>query len=58
MWKQVSDAYEVNIKLINKHIGARNNIVGEALTIADIYLVMTQLEMQQCFMDTALKKSC
>tara|TARA_B110000285_G_C14889575_1_gene497881 strand:- start:65 stop:271 length:207 start_codon:yes stop_codon:yes gene_type:complete len=32
-------------------------LVGPELTIADIYLILTQVEMQQCLMDTNIKNS-
>ena len=32
-------------------------MVGSTLTICDIYLCLTQVEMQQCLMDTNIKNS-
>ena len=42
----VSDQYKDNIKILNNHLKTKKFMVGSALTICDIYLVLTQVEMQ------------
>ena len=49
--------YKENIKIINNHLKGRQYIVGDKLTIVDIYLCLSQVEMQQCVMDPNLKNS-
>jgi len=49
--------FKENIKLLNNHLKGRKYMVGDSLTICDIYLCLTQVEMQQCIMDTNMKNS-
>ena len=39
------------MKVLNVHLGKTKLFVGLELSLADIYFVMTQIEMQQCLMD-------
>ena len=46
-----------NMLIINKHLQGKTNMVGDHLTIVDIYLCLSQIEMQQCVMDPNNKNS-
>ena len=49
--------FKENIKIINNHLKGRTNMVGQQLTIVDVYLCLSQVELQQCVMDPNLKNS-
>ena len=49
--------FKENIKLLNNQLKTTKFMVGSSLTVSDIYLVLTQVEMQQCLMDTNFKNS-
>ena len=53
----IYNSYKDNVKVINKHLGGKTNMVGNVLTIADIYMVLTQVEMQQALIDPNLRNS-
>ena len=56
-YNYVYSLYKENIKILNNHVKTTKFMVGSSLTISDIYLVLTQVEMQQCLMDTNFKNS-
>lgn len=43
--------------MINKHLNGKKFMVGDTMTICDIYMVLSLIEMQQCLMDPNLKNS-
>ena len=49
--------FKENIKVINNFLKQKKFMVGDSLSVCDIYLVLSQVEMQQCLMDTNLKNS-
>ena len=53
----VYNEFKENIKTLNNHLKTKKFMVGSTLTICDIYLCLTQVEMQQCLMDTNMKNS-
>ena len=53
----VYNEFKENIKILNNHLKSKKFMVGDTLTICDIYLCLTQVEMQQCLMDTNMKNS-
>ena len=53
----VYENFKENIKTINNQMKISKKMVGSDLTVCDIYLVLSQIEMQQCLMDTNLRNS-
>ena len=49
--------YKENIKVINNQLKNKLFLVGDQLTIADVYLCLSLVEMQQGVMDPNLKNS-
>ena len=43
--------------MINKHLNGKSNFVGSSLTVADIYFVLSQVEMMQIIMDGNFRNS-
>ena len=53
----MQNLFKANIKAINLNLKGKQYMVGSQLTMVDIYLCLTQVEMQQCVMDSNLKNS-
>ena len=53
----MQNLFKANIKVINLNLKGKQYMVGSQLTIVDVYLCLTQVEMQQCVMDSNLKNS-
>ena len=53
----MQNLFKANIKAINLNLKGKQYMVGSKLTIVDVYLCLTQVEMQQCVMDANLKNS-
>ena len=53
----MQDLFKANIKAINLNLKGKQYMVGSQLTVVDVYLCLTQVEMQQCVMDANLKNS-
>ena len=53
----VYNDFKDNAKVINGLLKQKKYLVGDSLTIADLYLILSQIEMQQCIMDTNFKNS-
>ena len=45
------------MKLMNKHLNGKPFFVGQSMTLADVYFTLSQVEMQQCIMDTNFRNS-
>jgi len=49
--------YNKNIKVFQAHLKTKRMfIVGASLTVSDIFLVLTQMEMYQCIMDPQFRR--
>jgi len=57
LYTQIYKKYIDNVKIINKALNGKKYLVGQELTICDIYLTLTQVEMMQCLMDSKDKNS-
>ena len=53
----VYSEFKDNIKIINNSLKQKKYLVGDSITLADVYLTLTQVEMQQVLMDTNFKNS-
>ena len=53
----VQNEFKLNAKVLNNALKNKKYLVGDKLTICDIYFCLTQIEMQQCIMDPNLKNS-
>ena len=55
--QKVYNLFKENIKVMNKHLNGKKNIVGENLTVVDVYFSLALVEMLQVIMDANFKNS-
>ena len=46
LFNTISNEFKENLKLINKSLAGKKFMVGDTMTICDIYLVVSQIEIQ------------
>ena len=57
LFEQVQSTLKDNAKVLNVQLRETTYLVGKRLTLADIYLTLSMVEMQQGLMDKNLKNS-
>ena len=45
LWTTISNEYKENIKAINKHLNGKKYMVGDSMTICDVYVVLLNVEI-------------
>ena len=56
-YNKAYNQFKENVKVVNKHLNGRKHLVGDDLTVADLYLVLALQEMMQIVMDGNFRNS-